>query len=141
MTSKHLPRTIAQMLFGVSWLVFGLNGFLNFIPKPETPMPEPAVALFKGFVESGYMMQLISGTEVFVGVLLVTGLFVPLALTVIAPVLVNIVAFHLFARREGMAIALIFVAFELFLVLLYRQSFRGVLSPRPAESATSAPTG
>jgi uncharacterized membrane protein len=69
----------------------------------------------------------------------VTGLFVPLALTVIAPVLVNIVAFHLFANKEGMAIALVFVAFELFLVLLYRQSFRGVLSPRPAESAKSAP--
>jgi uncharacterized membrane protein YphA (DoxX/SURF4 family) len=140
MKAKHLPRTIAQMLFGVSWLVFGLNGFLNFIPKPETPMPEPAVALFKGFAESGYMMQLISGTEIFVGALLVTGLFVPLALTVIAPILVNILAFHLFARREGMAMALVFVAFELILVLMYRTAFRGVLSMRPDVPAKAAPT-
>jgi uncharacterized membrane protein YphA (DoxX/SURF4 family) len=128
-----VARLIARLLFGACWLTFGLNGFFDFIPKQDKPMPAPASALFQGFVGSGYMMQFISGTEVFVGALLVAGLFVPLALTVIAPIVVNILAFHLYANHEKLEIALIVVALELFLAFAYRKAFAGVLAARYAD--------
>jgi uncharacterized membrane protein YphA (DoxX/SURF4 family) len=130
-----VARLIARLLFGACWLTFGLNGFFDFIPKQHEPMPAPASALFQGFVGSGYMMQFIAGTEVFVGALLVAGLFVPLALTVIAPIVVNILAFHLYANREKLEIALIVVALELFLAFAYRKAFAGVLAPRYADGS------
>jgi len=127
----RVARTIVRLLFGLAWLVFGLNGFLDFMPKPvEATPPERAVALFKGLMGSGYMMQLISGTQLLAGVLLVSGLFVPLGLTILAPILVNIVAFHLFANPVGMALGLIALALELFLAFAYRKAFAGVLSAR-----------
>lgn len=137
-----LARTILRLLFGAAWLFFGLNGFFHFwMPEPATPPPAPAAAFFQGLVGSGYMMQFISGTQAFAGVLLVSGLFVPLGLTILAPMILNIVAFHLFANREKLEVALAFAAIELVLAFMYRKAFTGVLSPRyddgskPAEPA------
>jgi len=137
-----VARTIVRLLFGACWLFFGLNGFFHFyMPEPKTPPPAPAAALFQGFVGSGYMLQFISGTQAAVGVLLLSGLFVPLALTVIAPVIVNILAFHLYANRENLEIALVVVALELFLAFAYRKAFAGVLAPRYAEGSAAAKPG
>ena len=133
-----VARTIARLLFGACWLVYGLNGFLDFIPQPKDPMPERATALFQGLMGSGYMMQLISGTEILAGVLLVSGLFVPLALAIMAPIIVNIVAFHLYANRTGIEIALVVLAIELFLAFAYRKAFAGVLSPRYDDGSDAA---
>ncbi len=130
-----VARTILRLLFGAAWLFFGLNGFFQWMPPPKDPLPAPAAALFQGLVGSGYMMHFISGTQVFAGVLLVSGLFVPLALTVLAPMLLNIVAFHVYANRDGLHIALAFTAIELVLVFLYRKAFTGVLSPRYVDDA------
>ena len=129
------PRTciatlIARLLMGLMFLVFGLNGFLNFIPQPKEAMPEGAVALFEGFMKSGYMMQLISGTQLLVGVLLLLNRFVPLALALIAPVIVNIVAFHIFLVRPGMPIAIVVLALELYLAWSYRDSYRPMLAAK-----------
>lgn len=52
--ARYLP-SIARVLMGLMFFVFGLNGFLNFIPRPKAPMPEGAVALFEGLMKSGYM--------------------------------------------------------------------------------------
>ena len=131
-----VARLIARLLFGACWLFFGLNGFLHFwMPEPKTPPPEAATALANGFAASGYMWQFIAGTEVFAGALLLSGLFVPLALTVIAPIVVNILAFHLYANPVGLEVALVVVAFELFLAFTYRKAFAGVLSPRYADGS------
>jgi len=137
-----VARTIVRLLFGACWLFFGLHGFFNFdfMPKPP-PMPERASALFQGLVGSGYMMPLISGTEVLAGVLLVSGLFVPLALAIMAPIIVNIVAFHLYANREGIEVALVVLALELFLAFAYRKAFAGVLAPRYGEGSAAAKPG
>jgi uncharacterized membrane protein YphA (DoxX/SURF4 family) len=135
-----MARMIVRLLFGACWLFFGLNGLLHFwMPVPKTPPPEAATALANGFAASGYMWQFIAGTEVFAGALLLSGLFVPLALTVIAPIVLNILAFHLYANREGLEVAFVVVALELFLAIAYRKAFAGVLSPRYADgSAASA---
>src|SRR3954468_21581266 len=82
--TPYLPH-IARVLMGLMFFVFGLNGFLNFFPPPKTGMPEFAGALMK----TGYMFPLIAGTQLLVGLLLLINRFVPLALVLIMPVLVN----------------------------------------------------
>ncbi len=122
--------TIARWVLGLPLLVFGLNGFLNFIPQPETPLPERAMAFSVALVESGYMMQLIGATHLIVGVLLITNRFVPLALALFAPFVVNSVAFHLFLENTGLVPALVFAALEIYLAWAYRAAFRPMLTAR-----------
>src|SRR5262245_43453632 len=92
----NLSVTIVRILMGLAFTVFGLNGFLNFIPQPKDPMPDGAMAFAGALMNTHYMMPMVMGTQLLVGVLLLTGCFVPLALALIAPVLVNIITFHYF---------------------------------------------
>ena len=131
--SRPLARhaaTAARVLFGLVFLVFGLNGFLNFIPPPQTPMPERAMSFVAGLMATGYMFPLIAGTQVLGGVLLLANRFVSLALLLLAPLVVNIVAFHVFLEPSGLVIALAVLALEGFLLWTRRAAFRAVLSPR-----------
>src|SRR4051794_7027071 len=88
----YLPATI-RILIGLAYLIFGLNGFLNFIPQPTTPMPENATAFLGGLMKSGYMFPLIAVIHLVVGAFLLSNRFVPLALALIAPFTVNSVLF------------------------------------------------
>src|SRR5712671_2957890 len=67
--ARYLPH-IARVLMGVMFFIFGLNGFLNFIPPPKSPMPEGAIAFSGALMKTGYMFPLIMGTQLLVGVLL-----------------------------------------------------------------------
>jgi putative oxidoreductase len=115
----------ARVLLGVIFFVFGLNGFFHFLPQP--PMSGPPAELAGAFIASGYMFPLIKGTEVIVGALLLSGRLVPLALTVLAPVVLNIFAFHLFLAPSGLPLPIVIVALGVFLAWSYRSSFAGVL--------------
>lgn len=121
---------IARYLLGVPLLVFGLNSFLNFIPQPRTPMPEKAMAFAGALMNSGYMMQLIGVTFLIVGVCLVFNRFVPLALALFAPFIVNSLAFHIFLEHTGLPVAAVFFALELYLAWAYRAAFRLMLAPK-----------
>jgi len=127
--TRHLP-VVARYLMGLPLLVFGLNGFLNFIPQPETAMPEGAAAFAGALVNSGYMMQLIAVTLLVVGLLLVVNRFVPLALALFAPFILNSVLFHVFLERSGLPIAVVFLVLELYLAWAYRAAFRPMLAAR-----------
>ena len=127
--TRHLP-VVARYLMGLPLLVFGLNGFLNFIPQPETAMPEGAAAFAGALVNSGYMMQLIAVTLLVVGLLLVVNRFVPLALALFAPFILNSVLFHVFLERSGLPIAVVFLVLELYLAWTYRAAFRPMLAAR-----------
>lgn len=129
MVGRYLP-VVARFLLGASFFVFGLNGFLNFIPPPTEPMPQGAVELGTAMMKSGYLMQLVKGTEVVGGLLLLSGRFVPLALVLLAPVIVNIVAFHLWLLPSGTGLALVFLGLELYLAWVYRRAYAPLLSPR-----------
>ncbi len=107
--ARHLP-TGGRVLMGLIFLVTGLNGFLNFLPPPKTPLPAGAVAFAGAMLKTGYLFQLVAGTQVIVGALLLSNRFVPLALALIAPVVVNIVLFHAFVMFNGTAAPGIFVA-------------------------------
>ena len=115
---------------GLMFFVFGLNGFLNFIPPPKSSMPEGAMAFSGALMKTGYMFRLIMGTQLLVGVLLLLNRFVPLALVLIMPVLVNIIAFHIFLQPAGIAPGIVLMALELYLAWTYRKAYLPVLAPR-----------
>jgi len=124
----HLP-TVARYLMGLMFVVFGMNGFLNFIPPPPPEsMPEGAVAFSAALTKTGYMLPLIKGTEVLAGVMLLANRFVPLALALLAPVVVNIVAFHAFLAPVGMVMTLVVLALEVYLAWSYRAAYRPMLA-------------
>jgi uncharacterized membrane protein YphA (DoxX/SURF4 family) len=118
--------TVARILMGALLLVTGLNGFLHFLPNP--PMPPRAQALMTALVESGYFMQLVMVTQVVGGALLLTGVAVPLALVLLAPILVNIVFFHLMLAPEGIVPGLVLCACALVLARAYWPRFRGLFA-------------
>ena len=121
---------IARILLGLTLLIFGLNGFFNFIPPPPKPMPDAAMDFMGALMKTGYMFPLIAGTQVLVGALLLTNRFVPLALALIAPVIVNILAFHACLASSGLSVAVVVVALELYLAWAYRAAFRPMLAMR-----------
>ncbi|HYL91571.1 MAG TPA: DoxX family membrane protein [Alphaproteobacteria bacterium] len=127
--TRFLP-VIARILLGLLFVVTGLNGFLNFLPQPKTPMSEAAMALAGALLKSGYLFKLIFATQLVGGLLLLAGRFVPLALAVLAPVVVNIVAFHLFLEPSGLPLAAVVLVLELYLAWAYRGAFRSMLAAR-----------
>ena len=127
--TRHLP-TIARILMGLPLVVFGLNGFFNFIPPPTTPLPEKAAAFAGALANTGYMLQLIGATQLIVGLLLVLNRFLPLALALFAPFIVNSIAFHLFLEHSGLPMATVFLALEVYLAWTYRNAYRPMLMMR-----------
>src|SRR4051812_31722911 len=116
----HLA-TASRLLLGLIFAVFGLNFFLHFLPQPGAP---PAAVAFAGALfASGYVFPLIKTIEVVAGVLLLTRTAVPFALVVLAPIIVNIVAFHTLLAPAGLPLALIVLATELHLAWYHRRAF------------------
>lgn len=103
----------ARILLGLIFFVFGLNGFLQFFPQP--PMPEAAGAFAGALAATGYMFPLIKGIEVICGALLLAGQFIPLALVLLAPIIVNIVLFHAVLAPEGIVVSIVILVAELVL--------------------------
>jgi len=126
----RLVVTVARVLFGLLFLVFGLNFFFHFMPMP--PMSGPPAAFMGALFATGYMFPLIKVTEIVAGILLISGRFVPLGLLLLAPILVNIAAFHIFLTPGEVGMSAVLVAIEAFLAWSYRDSFRGVLNPSAA---------
>lgn len=127
--TRYLP-TIARILLGLIFLIVGLNGFLNFIPQPKTPMPAEAIAFAMALIKTGYMNQLVSCTQIIVAVLLLLNRFVPLALAVIAPVIVNIIAYHVFLDIDMIAPGAVVAILEIYLAWAYRKAYLPMLAMR-----------
>src|SRR6266849_10528428 len=94
--------TIARYLAGVIFLVFGLNGFLHFIPLPP---PSGVAGQFMGALFVSHYLTLIFALQVIGGVLLLANRYVPMALAVLAPVIVNILCFHALMAPSGLPLA------------------------------------
>jgi putative oxidoreductase len=121
---SKLP-TAARIVLGLVFFVFGLNGFLHFLPMP--PMSGPPAELMGALAATGYMFPLIKGVEVVGGLLLLLGRYVPLALTLLAPIIVNIVAFHVVLAPGGVGMLVLLVSTELYLAWAYRDAFLPML--------------
>jgi hypothetical protein len=132
-TTRSIVRScpaVGQVLMGGLFFLFGLNGLLNLLPPPKTALPEGAMAFVGALMNTGYMFPLIMATQLVVGVLLLANRFVPLALVLIAPFIVNSIAFHVFLEPSGLGMALVVLALELYLAWSYRQAYRSILTMR-----------
>ena len=123
---------IARILLGAIFVVFGLNGFLQFLPQPE--MPQAAAAFFGGLAASGFMLPTLFATQLVGGALLLLGM-VPLALVILAPVIVHIVEFHVFLAPAGLPLAVVVAALALFLAWTHRAAYG------PLFTASVVPSG
>ena len=118
---------IARILLGLVFVFFGSNAFLHFLPMP--PLPQGVTGEYlHAFFASGYV-YVIGGFQVIGGLLLLIGRFVPLGLTILGAIIVNIWAFHLLMAPEGLPPAVVVTVLELFLVWSYRDRFAGILRP------------
>jgi putative oxidoreductase len=118
---------IARVLLGLIFVFFGSNGLLHFLPMP--PLPQGVTGEFlHSFFASGYV-YVISAFQLIAGLLLLIGKFVPLGLTILGAIIVNIWAFHLLMAPEGLPPAVVVSVLELFLVWSYRDRFAGILRP------------
>ena len=122
-----IATIIARVLLGLIFVVFGSNFFLNFIPMPPPP-PGLAGDYFKVFAGSGYM-YVVGALQLLSGLLLLIGRFVPLALTILAAMIFNILVFHILMDPKGLPMAIVVTVLELFLVWSYRDRFAGILRP------------
>lgn len=126
---RALP-TIARLVLGLFLLASGGAGLLHLMPPPPPGLPAAAVAFNTGMLQSGYMFPLVAGTQALVGALLLLNRFVPLALTLLAPFVVNALAFHVFLVPAGLPAAGVLLALELYLAWTYRDAFRPMLAAR-----------
>ncbi len=118
---------IARVLLGLVFAVFGSNAFLHFIPMP--PMQGPAGAFIGALVSSG-LIYAIAALQVVGGLLLlIGGRFVPLGLTLLGPVIVNIVLYHIFLDPSGLPMACVISILALFLLWVYRYKFPAIFQP------------
>ncbi|HEX5490707.1 MAG TPA: hypothetical protein VFX07_05565 [Candidatus Udaeobacter sp.] len=124
---------IARVLLGLIFVVFGSNAFLHFFPMPPVPQGITGEYLH-AFFASGYV-YVIGAFQVIGGLLVLIGRFVPLGLTILGAIIVNIWAFHILMAPElgGMIPAFVVLILELFLVLRYREAFRGIVTPLTPE--------
>jgi putative oxidoreductase len=130
---------ISRVLLGLIFVTFGLNMFLNFIhmpPPPEGPAREFMTALYLS-----HYLYVIGAVQVVGGIILLSGRWVPLGLTLLGPVIVNIVSFHVLMAPAGLPMAFLVSALALFLLWRYREHFAGLvkngspaLSPLPRQT-------
>ena len=118
---------ISRLLLGLMFLVFGLNGFLNFIPAPP---PSGVAGQYFGALFVSHYIVAVFALQITAGVLLLVNRFVPLALAILAPILVNVVLFHAFMAPQGFAPAIIAIALWGVLFVRERAAFSGVFSAK-----------
>ena len=120
----------ARLLLGLICVVFGLNGFLNFLSMG--PMPTGLAGQFIGALFLSHYYWAVAALQIIGGVLLLVNRFVPLGLVLLGPVIVNILLYHLFLNPAGIGLA-IFVTILWFIVFYgHRQYFSGIFAQHTA---------
>ena len=111
-----------RWVYGLFFLIFGLNGFFNFMPSPP-PMPDAAMSFLGALGGSGYMFPLIKITEISAGALLLAGL-TPIALILLSPIVVNIVLFHLLLAPGGYPLLAFMLFAQIYLAYTHFDHFK-----------------
>jgi uncharacterized membrane protein YphA (DoxX/SURF4 family) len=120
--------TVARIGLGLVFTVLGANKLVPFLPQP--PISGAPAEFFGALIATGYMIPLLAVTEIVAGLMLLSGRFVPLGLTLLAPVIVNILGFHLFLAQGGLGLPVVVLALELYLAWAYRDAFAPMLRMR-----------
>jgi uncharacterized membrane protein YphA (DoxX/SURF4 family) len=119
--------SIARILLGLLFTVFGLNGFLHFIPMQQ---PTGLAGQYMGSLFLSHYLVVVFLLQLIGGVLLLVNRFVPLALLLLGPVIVNILLFHVFMAPQGLPLALFAVVLWLTVFVAVRNAFRGVFEQK-----------
>jgi putative oxidoreductase len=122
-----IVSTIARVLLGLIFVVFGLNGFLQFIPMPA---PTGIAGQFAGALFLSHYLVVIMFIQVLAGILLIANRFVPLGLTLLGPVIANIFFFHAFMDPSGLPMAAVVTLLWLLVAYSVRSAFAGLLQQR-----------
>jgi hypothetical protein len=123
---------IARYLAGVIFLVFGLNGFLSFIPLPP---PQGVAGQFMGALYVSHYLWVIFAFQVLAGILLLVNRYVPLAVALLAPVIVNILVFHALMAPSGLPMALCVAVLWAAIFIEVRPAFAGLFQARSRETS------
>jgi hypothetical protein len=123
-----IAATIARYLLGVLFTVFGLNMFFNFIPAP--PPPPGYAGQFSAVMMATHYMYAVGSVMVVSGLLFLANLYVPLALVLLAPVLYNILIFHIVMNPSGIGMGLFATLLWLLVAWYHREAFAGILQKR-----------
>jgi uncharacterized membrane protein YphA (DoxX/SURF4 family) len=121
-----IAMIIVRTLMGLLFLFASVTFLLNLITPP--PMEGPIKTFNEGLAASGYFFTLLKITELICGLMLVTGRFVPLALVILSPIIVNILMVHIFLDRSGLPVAAFLVLANIFLAYCYRDAFKPLLT-------------
>lgn len=114
--------TILRLILGLGLIVFGLNEFLGFVPKPD--LSKEAGDFITSLRATGYLLYVVGALEVFIGLLLVLKKWVPFALLLLVPISFNILLFHLFLDIPDILQAIIVVVLNAILIFKYWKAYR-----------------
>ena len=128
---------IARILLGLVFVVFSANYFVPFLPQPSS-MPAGALGFVVAFAGSG-MLTFIKVIELVAGLALLANVFTPLALALLAPIIVGIVLFHGLLAPSGLPIGVVALALEVFLAWSYRSAFAPMLRMKTAPAPKGEP--
>jgi hypothetical protein len=122
-----IASLVARLLLGLVFVVFGLNGFLHFIKEP---MPEGIAGQFAGAIFVSKYYVVIFGVQFISGVLFLVNRFVPLAVVLIGPVIVNILCFHALMGAPGLPVAIVVAVLWAIVAVRNKQHLAGIFVQR-----------
>jgi putative oxidoreductase len=120
---------IARTLVGFVFVFFGSNAFLHFL---NAPLPEGVAGQFIGALVASHYVVAVGACQVIGGALLLAGRYIPLGLTILGPVVVNILLYHLLMSMVGFPVALVVALLWVFLMWRYRANFAGLFVAKAA---------
>src|SRR5882762_7301642 len=123
-----IAALIARLLLGLIMVVFGLNGFLNFLSMG--PMPTGLAGQFIGALFQSHFYYVVAAVQIIGGLLLLVNRFVPLALVLLGAVIANIFFYHLFMNLAGMPLAIVVIVLWFIVFYRHRQYFSGIFVAR-----------
>ena len=124
-----ITSVIARFLLGLIFLIFGLNGFFHFLSMPA---PTGVAGQFMGALFISHFLTVIFVIQLIGAVLLLVNRYVPLALTLLAPIIVNVLLFHLLMAPSGVPLAILVAVLWVLVFFSVRSAFAGLLQPRVA---------
>ncbi len=127
--TKKIAGIVTRILLGLIFFVFGLNGFLNFIPH-EAPTDPKIAAFMGGLFQTGYFFPFLKGTEVLIGIALLANRYTALALVVLTPIALNILLFHLALAPDGNVMSIVIIALLGYQAWLHKEKYKTLLTAK-----------
>ncbi len=130
MQKSRMFIKVLRLLLSLILIVFGINGFIGFLPMPEPP--EAAAQFLQGLSRGIFVFPVLYGLEVLIGLLLLVNRYVVLGLLAFFPLAVSILLYHLFLDPAGGAAGYLTFIIEILLLIGYRDHYRQLFESRPS---------